>query len=55
MTTETIKGRVGNFTYGIAGKMRWIVRDRRTGEVVAIAENLNGASRLADRFNGGIR
>lgn len=49
------KGRVGNFSYWLVGKMQWEVRDERTGEVVATAETLNTAARLATQFNGGIK
>ena len=46
-TQVTIKGRVGDFEYGYVSSQRWIVRDRRTGETVATARDLSGASQEA--------
>lgn len=46
----TVKGRVGGFEYGYVGSQRWIVRDRRSGETVATARDLSGASQEARRL-----
>lgn len=48
--SATIKGRVGDFEYGYEGKQKWIIRDRRTGEVVDRDTNQSGASRKATRL-----
>lgn len=45
----TQKGRVGEFEYGYKGKQDWIVRDRRTGDIVGKGRNLSEASNAAQR------
>jgi hypothetical protein len=52
---EMEKGRVGKFSVWLVGSQQWEIKNRRTGEVVATAQNMNGAFKIAEQFNGGIK